>query len=397
LDAADAFQKAILDPVRIFETKELEYSEDREINEGTQFSASIEIAKPQLQAGTQISTGERTGERLTRKLSVTTEDKVLFPSISHFLSECLVSAKTRIFILLDEWSTLPSDLQPYLAEFLKRGIIPVQRATIKIAALEQRSSFALRDGERHVGFELGADIEITQDLDDSYVFDRNPDAISKFYADVLFRHLLLELPENYLQRVHKITEPNEFIAAAFTGDNAFTELARAAEGVIRDLINVFGKAVFDARKRGRKTIDKKAVTEAARQHFEQDKAQHLDNQMQNVLRNIVDDVIGKKRARSFLLPLDLAKHPMILRLFDARVIHHLQRGYADKDNPGVRYNIYTLDYGTYVDLMGTSKAPQIEFEEFLSKTEDRDIVVPFDDKRSIRRIVLREETLTKYR
>jgi hypothetical protein len=135
------------------------------------------------------------------------------------------------------------------------------------------------------------------------------------------------------------------------------------------------------------------VTEAAKQWFEQDKAQHLDNQMHNVLRKIVDDVIGKKRARAFLLPLSLEKHPMILRLFDARVIHHLQRGYADKDNPGVRYNIYTLDYGTYVDLMGTSKAPQIEFEGFSSETAGVDVVVPFDDKRSIRRIVLREETL----
>ena len=84
---------------------------------------------------------------------------------------------------------------------------------------------------------------------------------------------------------------------------------------------------------------------------------------------------------------------MILKLFDARVIHHLQRGYADKDNPGVRYNIYTLDYGTYVDLIGTSKAPQVEFENFIGEAGDQEIVVPFDDKRSIRRITLREEML----
>ena len=84
---------------------------------------------------------------------------------------------------------------------------------------------------------------------------------------------------------------------------------------------------------------------------------------------------------------------MILKLFDARVIHHLQRGYADKDNPGVRYNIYTLDYGTYVDLIGMSKAPQIEFDGFVTEIAGPDIVVPFDDKRSIRRIVLHEDML----
>jgi hypothetical protein len=49
-------------------------------------------------------------------------------------------------------------------------------------------------------------------------------------------------------------------------------------------------------------------------------------------------------------------------LFDLRVLHLVQRGYADKDKPGVRYNIYTLDYGTYVDLMNTTRRPEMGFE-----------------------------------
>ncbi len=68
----------------------------------------------------------------------------------------------------------------------------------------------------------------------------------------------------------------------------------------------------------------------------------------------------------------------------------MHRGYADKENPGVRYNIYTLDYGTYVDLKNTSQEPQIEFINF---TEGKDLIVPFDDKRSIRRIVLNKNIL----
>jgi hypothetical protein len=63
----------------------------------------------------------------------------------------------------------------------------------------------------------------------------------------------------------------------------------------------------------------------------------------------------------------------------------MQRGYADKDNPGVRYNIYAIDYGAYVDLIGTSKEPELDLQK---SREGVDIVVPFDDKRSIRRIVL---------
>ena len=92
---------------------------------------------------------------------------------------------------------------------------------------------------------------------------------------------------------------------------------------------------------------------------------------------------------------ELEKHPMIQKLFDARVIHSLQRGYADKDNPGLRYNIYTLDYGTYVDLIGTSQQPQIElFQLENSSLTDAEIIVPFDDKRSIRRIILDKNILS---
>jgi hypothetical protein len=90
------------------------------------------------------------------------------------------------------------------------------------------------------------------------------------------------------------------------------------------------------------------------------------------------------------LPRELGDHPIVQKLFDLRVLHLVQRGYADKDRPGVRYNIYSLDYGTYVDLMNTSKRPDLGFVE---SEPGEDFVVPFDDKRSIRRIILIEEIL----
>ena len=41
----------------------------------------------------------------------------------------------------------------------------------------------------------------------------------------------------------------------------------------------------------------------------------------------------------------------------------IRKGYADKDKPGIRYNIYTLDYGCYVDLKGTKGEPKFEVGE----------------------------------
>jgi len=162
--------------------------------------------------------------------------------------------------------------------------------------------------------------------------------------------------------------------------------------VPRDLINVFTQAFWSAQMKELDRIDKKVVVEAARQWFEQDKAQTLGDELTDVLKTIVNEVIGKRKARSFLLPKELDKHDVVQRLFDLRVLHLVQRGYADKDNPGVRYNIYCIDYGTYVDLLGTSKAPEMAYQMAIGEGGDS-VSVPTDDKRSIRRIVLTKNIL----
>lgn len=69
----------------------------------------------------------------------------------------------------------------------------------------------------------------------------------------------------------------------------------------------------------------------------------------------------------------------------------LQRPEKQVDLQKLLGNIYTLDYGTYVDLMGTSRPPQVDF---LEEGSEEDLVVPFDDRRSIRRIVLNEAVLS---
>jgi hypothetical protein len=190
---------------------------------------------------------------------------------------------------------------------------------------------------------------------------------------------------------YRIDSGDNLTSRLFTGKSAFQELVRASEGVARDFINIFTTAYFDSQRRDRKNIERKSILEAARQWFEKDKEQNLDQSLRTVLSQIVDKVIGSRRARSFLIPRELEKHPVIQQLFDCRVLHLVQRGYADKDNPGRRYNIYTLDYGTYVDLINTSKQPELDMPEL--KNNDAERVVPFDDKRSIRRIVLAEEDL----
>ena len=390
LDTADKLLSSIVEPVKLYEEDSVKTTESE--TQGAEFTGRFDISpSTSTDIGASFRSASQESQQIEKTYRVKSEDKVVFPAIHDFLSSTLRLAGIKLYILLDEWSSIPIDIQPYLAEFLKRGILPVQRATLKVATLEYRSRFSESQNGSFLGFELGADIATAPDLDDYYVYDRNPEQITSVFANIIYRHLMVDLPEGHLKQNYNVTCGDDLASRMFTQRKTFKELARAAEGVARDLINIFNNAFFSAQKRGRNTIDQKAVVEASRKWFEQDKAQDLDPKMQKVLRQIVDKVIGDKRARSFLLPRNLERHPMIQKLFDARVLHQMQRGYADKDNPGVRYNIYSLDYGTYVDLLGTSKEPQIEL--FESEKAEKGVVVPFNDKRSIRRIILNEDIL----
>jgi hypothetical protein len=74
-------------------------------------------------------------------------------------------------------------------------------------------------------------------------------------------------------------------------------------------------------------------------------------------------------------------------LYDERVLHVLRKGISAKDSPGTRFNVYGIDYGCYVDLISTAKAPKglldlgDDFAEYSG-------VVPKTDLRSVRRCVL---------
>lgn len=365
-------------------------------------SVSQSGSSASVQAGISMTTGiglsgraeakREQGIELQRTFTKVREEGVVFPDLKSKVEEILNATSSTLYIFMDEWSSVPVDVQPYFAELLKRSFLPMPRVVIKIAALEYRSKFSAElEGQRY-GFEVGADVATTIDIDDYYVFDRNPEAITDVFANILYRHLTSELEADYLQTKHSIASPNALIAKMFTDRSVFREIVRAAEGVIRDLINIFSTAYFDSQRRSRDSIDRKSVLEAARQWFEKDKSNNLTEHLQNVLERIITDVIGARKARSFLLPRELERNADVQQLFDFRIIHLVKRGYADKENPGLRYNIYTLDYGTYVDLLNTSKQPDLEMSEM--KKEHKDLIVPFDDKRSIRRIILKESDLT---
>jgi hypothetical protein len=312
--------------------------------------------------------------------------RVNFGAVARDLRELSKVLQGRvIWLLLDEWSEVPLDLQPYLADLLRRTVFPVQGVVVKIAAIEQRTNFRFQvDGAGYIGIELGADAAASLTLDDFMVFDNNAATATSFFRSLMWKHVTSSVPDD--SELKNISE-NGFASQTFTQVNALQELVRAAEGVPRDAINIVSLAAQSAFDRAIAVSDIRA---AARQWYQQSKESAISSRAKAVelLQWIRESVIGARRARAFLLPSD-ARSDLIDYLYDSRVLHVIKKGVSSNENPGVRYNVYAIDYGCYVDLIATSNAPQGLFQVSEGEVEvDKYVDVPVTDYRSIRRAIL---------
>lgn len=293
----------------------------------------------------------------------------------------------RFWLLLDEWSSIPLDLQPYLADLIRRALFPIPSLTVKIAAIEHRSVFQLSadTGQNYIGIELGADAQANLNLDDFMVFDNDQVRARQFFKRLLFKHF--RATED-LQPDEGPQNEDDFVSAAFTQITAFDEFVRAVEGVPRDAINI---AEIAAQRADDSPIAVATVRAAARDWYLRDKAPvvHSNPKSSKLLEWIMEEVIAHRKARAFLIRTD-QKDLLIDRLFDGRLIHLLKRSVSSNEEPGIRYIVYKLDYGCYVELINTQKAP-----EGLLPWDDGEesgyVDVPPDDYRSIRRAILKLE------
>jgi len=333
-----------------------------------------------IRNGTQNLTSS--GEHLRSTERGVARHRVHFGGVGQAFSDILQRlAPHRVWILLDEWSVIPVELQPYLADLLRRSLLPHTGITVKIGAIEQRTKLHLPglQGD-YIGIEVGADITADLNLDDFMVFDNDSRRATSFFQEMLFKHYRsvdeLDLSQGPLSST-------ELISTAFTQHNAFEEFTRASEGVPRDAINIL---VLAAQKALNDSISIPHIRAAAKTWYQRDKeaAVTANPSARALLHWIIDDVIGHRRARAFLLRTDV-RHPLIDALFDARVIHLLKKNVSAHDQPGVRYDVYKLDFGCYVDLLTTAKSPV----GLLPGDEpDQFVDVPPDDYRAIRRAIL---------
>jgi len=288
-----------------------------------------------------------------------------------------------LWLLIDEWSEVPLDLQPLLADLLRRAILPTKGITVKIAAIEQRSRFLITDAKfGHIGLEIGADISSAVNLDDFMVFENDENRAVCFFRALVFAHVKSALEAESIQSPKS---ESELLSIGFSQASAFDEVVRACEGVPRDALHILSHAALRA---SDKAISVGDVRSAAQQWYQSSKesAVGAHDHAKLLLLWIVDKVIKERQAKAFLLESG-TKDLLIDFLYDERVLHVLRKGISAKDSPGVRFNVYGIDYGCYVDLINTANAPKGVLD--LGDNQQEFInIVPKNDLRSIRRCIL---------
>ena len=356
---------------------------DEESRKGTTGFSAKAAASPEgaLSLGTESGSSHKSAETVTRTGKETL--RIEFGSLRRAVDRLLDLIRVnKVWLLFDEWSSIPIDLQPYLADLLRRSFFHHNRIVSKIAAIEHRSKFYLPgEGGLYIGFEMGADVSSSINLDDYLVFDNDPDRATEFFRILVSKHLATIAEELGLE-AGKI---DDCMRAAFTQDNAFREFVRATEGVPRDAMHLLALA---AQKAASSAISIDIIRRAALTFYQTDKINSVQENptAREMLHYIINYVISGKQTRAFLLPVSV-NDKIIDYLFDRRLLHIIDRSKSAAHRPGERFRVYKIDYGCYVDLHNTDKFPNdLLFAGDEESIELRD--VPEDDARSFRRAIL---------
>lgn len=345
---------------------------------------STSVTSPSLSGEFKVNESSRDSVSAKKTIKGQEIHRVNFGSVATALRRVVENLpKGRLWLLIDEWSEVPLDLQPLLADLLRRAVLPTKGITVKIAAIEQRSRFLVTDTERgHIGLEIGADISSAVNFDEFMVFENDEDRAVLFFKALVFAHVKSALES---EGIAPPKNEAELLSNGFSQSSAFNEVVRACEGVPRDALHILSHA---AQRANDQTISVGDVCSAARQWYQASKdaavSAHIHAKL--LLLWIVDKVIKERQAKAFLLETG-TKDSLIDFLYDERVLHVLRKGMSSKDSPGARFNVYGIDYGCYVDLINTVNAPK----GLLDSGSDRQeffATVPKTDLRSIRRCVL---------
>lgn len=325
---------------------------------------------------------ERESEK-TSNFSGNLYAKVVFPNVYQCIDRLAELLEKKFVILIDEWSNLPMDIQPHFAEFLRRCLMPSRNVIIKIAVVKGRTNYCLRENHSVIyGFEVGADISVTMDLDNVYMYDRNPERVTNNLFYILYTHLKAKGAVDGL-------DVSDLVTTLLYDRKCVFLLARASEGNPRDFISIVNSCIVELSSNLNAQIDSQTIYNAAKSWYCLDKEDALPAEHKQVLSELVSYVVYKKKTRGFVMEESYLKNAAIKFLIDARILHVVYTGRHLFPAGREPMAILVLDFGTYSDylMMGqdiffltNDKYEKILFPNH-TPSNYSDKLYPFDEKR----------------
>jgi len=291
---------------------------------------------------------------------------------------------TKIVFLLDEWSEIPIDLQPYLSELIKRVFIS-SNYTFKIAAIPYRSRFReIIHDDVKIGLEEGGDIfPIT--LDNRYIYEIDKVGTKNFYNELLINHLK-EIDTSIFTDV----DSNRFINYFFA-NQALAEILVASAGIPRDFMNLFILS-YNNRVNNTQRIILKNIRNSTTEWYTSDKKEEIDKDKitRHLFEELVHQIILEKKKTHFLLPQKYSENKSIKKLIDLRVLHLRQKGISHRHIANKTYDVYSIDYGSYTSLDINKTTLNTDFSELISNLNT------IEDIREARSLSLEDDFFEKF-
>lgn len=350
--------------IRVVGETEIEQQREVASQQDRSHSLGVSLARDSRLSWQHDVRGQQSKRKTERRLrrGYETHHVLLGPLAGALQTLTRALAPHQLWLLIDEWSALPVELQPLMADLLRRTFFATSGVIVKISAIHGRSRFSDTETTNGlVGLELGADTAASLDLDDFLLFRNDTTSTIEFYAALLFRHLAVVAahsarPEH--AALHGITTPHRLVERLFADPHGFHNLVLGAEGVPRDALQIAGLAAGAAYDR---QIGSMQVATATRDFFLRDKEGHISKQAQWVFINLIEQCA---RQRSRIIPLRRdgeSNEEIIQRLYDARLIHRVRQGVSlDPQHPAEVYDVYVIDYGCFLGLLKSGRIRALE-------------------------------------
>lgn len=399
--------------MKIIRLKKLKKDIEKYINNGKQWSILdkedlVQTTKETNSVQGKFAEKPEFTSSLAEEKTIQNSRKVLrtfhFIDINKFIKELIKLAELKeIFLLLDEWSELPIDIQPYIAECFKSTFFCIGNCNTKIGMIPYRTKLAVYDKQNNpLGLEGSGEV-FSIDLDDSLVLDRDKAASEKFFLEMLYKQLGIWLPNISSYKNDNGTVSRALISELFTNSKVFSTLVRASAGIPRDFLLIFVKSYL--RHAGRKTTQKIGVDDimiGAKEWYNNDKISDIkeNNTVEYKLLTLISEFVlnfDKKRVY-FLVHPSTFDYGYIKRLIDLRLLHRIKEMSSSKDNTqGIRYIMMALDFGCYVELLETKQIIDFNIENFEEEFMELNGDILDTNRGTIRKRVLPESIIEQHK